>query len=183
MPKSIIVFDTETTGLTKPALSNLDFQPFMTEIYACKLTSDFEFVGEYEQLIKPPVDISQEITKITGISNEMVKDAPDFYTCYPALYDFFCGVDIIVGQNVNFDINILTYELMRHDLQSKFCWAKRHICTIEASMHYLNKRMKLSDLHTFLFGESFKEAHRAKNDVMATIRCFIELVKRGDIEL
>ena len=75
------------------------------------------------------------------------------------------------------------YELMRHDWDKKFCFPKRHICTVEASYHYNNKRMKLQDLHEFLFGEGFTDAHRAKSDVMATVRCFIELVKRGDIEL
>jgi DNA polymerase-3 subunit alpha len=43
--------------------------------------------------------------------------------------------------------------------------------------------MKLADLHEFLFGEGFEDAHRAKSDVMATVRCFIELCKRGDIVL
>lgn len=179
----IIVLDTETTGLIKPIPTDVKFQPFMTEIYACALDENFEFLGEYETLVKPPIPISAEITKITGITDEKLKDAPSFSMIYSDLYDFIKGTDIVVGQNIEFDINVIYYELMRHDFDKKFCWPKRHVCTIESSYHYKNKRLNLQKLHEFLFGEGFKDAHRAKVDVMATVRCFIELVKRGDIVL
>ena len=179
----IIVTDTETTGLVKPIPTDIRFQPFLTEVYACKMNGKFEFIDELETFVRPPIPIPAEITKITGIDDEMLTGAPPFSQIYDNLYDFFRGVDIVVGQNIGYDINVLHYELMRHDLDKKFCWPKRHICTIEASYHYKNKRMKLQDLHDFLFGEGFQDAHRAKSDVMATVRCFIELVKRGDIVL
>ena len=72
---------------------------------------------------------------------------------------------------------------MRHDLEKKFCWPKHHICTVEKSYHYENKRLKLMALHEYLFNKGFKDAHRAKNDVLPTVRCFIEMCKRGDIDL
>ena len=180
---NIIITDTETTGLTKPIPTDIQFQPFMTEIYACKINEKFEFIEEFETFVKPPLPQTKEIIKITGIDDAMLKDAPTFAQVYPRLYDFFCGVDVVVGQNIGFDINIIHYELMRHDWDKKFCYPKRQICTIEASYHYKNKRMKLSDLHEFLFGEGFSNAHRAKSDVMATTRCFVELCRRGDIVL
>lgn len=180
---NIIITDTETTGLVKPIPTDIQFQPFMTEIYACKLNENFEFIGEFTTLVKPPIPITKEIVKITGIDDALVANAPTFAEIYDGLYDFFCGVDIVVGQNISFDINIIHYELLRHDWDKKFCYPKRQICTIESSYHYKNKRQKLSDLHEFLFGEGFEDAHRAKSDVMATTRVFIELVKRGDIVL
>lgn len=180
---NIIITDTETTGLVKPIPTDIQFQPFMTEIYACKLNENFEFLEEFETLVRPPIPISAEITKITGIDDAKLIGAPTFAEIYDDLYKFFCGTDIVVGQNITFDINIIHYELLRHDWDKKFCWPKRQVCTIEASYHYKNKRQKLSDLHEFLFGEGFEDAHRAKVDVMATTRCFIELVKRGDIVL
>lgn len=180
---NIIITDTETTGLVKPVPTDLIYQPFMTEIYACKINEDFEFIDEFESMVKPPIPISPEITKITGITDADVADAPSFADIYHDLYDFFSGADIIVGQNIEFDISVIHYELMRHDWDKKFCFAKRHICTIESSYHYQNRRLNLTKLHEFLFGEAFKDSHRAKGDVMATTRCFIELVKRGDIVL
>lgn len=180
---NIIITDTETTGLIKPIPTDMQFQPFMTEIYACKLNENFEFISEFETLVRPPIPITKEITKITGIDDAKLIGAPTFAEIYDGLYDFFCGADIVVGQNIEFDINIIHYELMRHNWDKKFCWPKKHICTIEASYHYENKRLNLAKLHEFLFGEGFEDAHRAKSDVMATVRCFIELVKRGDIVL
>jgi len=180
---TIIITDTETTGLVKPIPTDIQFQPFMTEIYACKMNGLFEFIEEIDTLVKPPIPISPEITKITGITDATVAGAPSFANIYPELNSFFCGADAVVGQNIEFDINILHYELMRHDWDKKFCWPSRHICTIEASYHYKNKRMKLADLHEHLFGETFKDAHRAKGDVMATVRCFIKMVELGDIVL
>jgi len=179
---NIIILDTETTGLTKPIPTNIDKQPFITEFYAIKLTPEFKFVDEMETFIKPPIPISEEITKITGIDDNTVKDAPKFFEIYDQLYDFFDGVRYVVGQNIMYDLDVINYELFRHNLERKFPWPKHHICTIESSYHYKNKRMKLSDLHEYLFGEGFKDAHRAKSDVMATVRCFIEIYERGDVK-
>lgn len=177
----IIIFDTETTGLLKPIPTMMEKQPFITEIYAARISPEFDFLAEANLLIKPPVHIEPEITKITGIDDELVKESPVFLEVYDELYDLFEGVQYVVGQNVMFDINMLFNELFRHNLEKKFPWPKHHICTIESSYHYKNKRLNLMALHEYLFGKGFKEAHRAKNDVMATIRCFIELNARGDI--
>jgi len=179
----IIIVDTETTGLLKPIPTKIEKQPFATEIYAVRLSPDFKFVSEIDTLIKPPIPISEEITKITGISDETVKDAPSFFQIYDELYDLFEGCRYVVGQNIEFDIGILDYELSRHNFERKFPWPKHHICTIESSYHYKNKRLKLSDLHELLLGKGFAGAHRAKTDVMATVRCFIELYKRGEIKI
>lgn len=179
----IIITDKETTGLIKPLPTNIVNQPFVTEVYAVRVTKDFEFVREIETLIKPPIPIPKEITKITGIDDSMVEKAPSFLEVYDDLYDLYEGCRYVVGQNIEFDLGMLNFELFRHNLERKFPWPKHHICTIEASYHYHNKRLSLSKLHEFLFGESFEDAHRAKSDVQATLRCFIELVKRGDINV
>ena len=182
---NIIITDTETTGLQKPIPTDIQFQPFMCEIYACKLSfkEDFEFIDEFETFIKPPIPMPPDATKINGITDDMLVGAPSFADAYDGIYDFFCGADSVVGHNIEFDLNIINNELVRHDWDKKFCWPKQHICTIESSYHYENKRLNLQKLHEFLFGEGFEKGHRAKTDVMATVRCFIELVKRGDIVL
>lgn len=179
----IIVFDTETTGLVKPIPTNIQFQPFMTEIFCLKIDENFNKVDEFESMVKPPIPISKEITKITGITDDDVKDAPTFFEIYNGLYDFFNGVDIVVGHNVAFDIDIIHYELMRHDLGKKFSYPKKHICTVEKSYHLQNKRLNLQSLHEELFGVGFDGGHRAKFDVIATVNCFAELCARKDIIL
>lgn len=179
----IVIFDTETTGLTKPIPTDIKFQPFMTEIFCFKIDDNFNQIGEFETMVKPPIPISKEITKITGITNEDVEGAPTFFEIYNRLYTFFSDVDIVVGHNVAFDIDVVHYELMRHDLDKKFCYPKRHICTVESSYSLENKRLNLQKLHVKLFGKEFEEAHRARNDVMATARCFIKLHEIGKIIL
>lgn len=181
--RDIIIFDTETTGLDFPNPTSIERQPYITEIYAVRLTNDFKFVSEIDTMINPPVPISEEITRITGIKQSDVDDADPFINVYDRLYDLFEGVNFVVGHNVNFDLRMLKFELFRHDFQNKFHWPKYHLCTVEGSKHYQNKRLTLQKLHEFLFGHEFTNAHRAKNDVQATCKCFMELVKRGDFNL
>jgi len=179
----IIIIDTETTGLLRPIPTKIENQPFITEIYAMRIDKDFKFIKELDTLIKPPIPISEEITRITGIDDYKVRNSPSFISVYERLYNIFEGVRYVVGQNIEFDLGMLNYELFRHNLERKFPWPKNHICTIESSFHYKKKRMKLMDLHQFLLGEGFEGAHRAKDDVLATTRCFIELHNRGDIKV
>lgn len=179
----IIIMDTETTGLVKPIPTNVNKQPFITEFYGARISPDFKFISELDTLIKPPIPIEDKITKITGISDDTVKDAPEFLDMYDKLHDFFEGCRYVVGHNIEFDLAMLKWELFRHNLEFKFPWPKHHICTVEKSFHYFKKRLKLVQLHEHLFDSDFPNAHRAKNDVMPTIRCFIEMVKRGDINI
>ena len=179
----IVILDTETSGLIRPTPTELTFQPFMAEFYGIHLTENCEFVDEFETFVKMPIPMPKEAGKINGITDEMLSNAPSFFQIYEELYDFMKGADIIVGQNVQYDMGIIGFELMRHDLDRKFCYPKRYVDTIEASFRYKNKRLNLQALHELLFGEGFVKGHRARTDVMATVRCFIELVKRGDIVL
>ena len=177
----VIILDTETTGLDGPNATNIERQPYITELYCVRLTRDFEFVSEFESMIKPPIPISEEITRITGITQADVDSAPPFIKVYDAIYDIFEGANYVVGHNIEFDLRLLKYELFRHDFEYAFPWPKHHTCTVEKSKHYFNKRLKLMQLHEYLFNKPFTGAHRARTDVEATARCFMEMVKRGDI--
>lgn len=180
----MIVLDTETTGLLKPGAADIGMQPYITELYACKITPDFEFIGEIETLIKPPIPIGEDTIKITGITNEMVADAPSFIQLYDQLADFFLGETIMVAHNAPFDAGVLAWELTRYGLEFKFPWPKRHICTVEASMPIKGKRLKLSKLHELATGRPHDDgAHRAKDDVMALVRGFKWLVEEGYVKL
>jgi len=179
----IIIFDTETTGLDAPLATKIESQPYITEFYAVRLTKDFEFIDEVETMIKPPIPISEEITKITGITDEDVKDAPSFIQVYDQIYNLFECCKNVVGHNVMFDLRLLKFELFRYDLEYCFNWPRNRICTVEKSKHYQNKRLTLQKLHIHLFGSEFTGAHRARHDVEATAKCFMEMVRRGDIVL
>lgn len=176
----MIVIDTETTGLLKPDAAKLDLQPFITEIYVTRVDNvTLEFIDEFETYVKPMVPISEEITKITGITNETVADAPKFIEIFDKLADFFLGETICVGHNVAFDLGVLWAELSRHRLEYHFPWPKTWICTVEKSMSIEHRRITLRSLYELATGHPPANSHRAKDDVNTTIVCFKWLRDQG----
>lgn len=180
---NIIVWDTETTGLLQPEIVDLNKQPYIIEICCIKLEMDeeknLEVVDIFETFVKPPVPISEEITKITGIDESMVANSPEFIEIYKDLAEFHKGVDTTVAHNLMFDMGMLTNELARHDLEYKFPYPMNHVCTVEASMAIKNKRMKLGDLYKHVTGSYIQGAHRARVDVEALVECYAYLVKEN----
>ncbi len=186
MSKELIanLFDTETTGLVVPSANDLTKQPYIAELYVMKVVhrSDgvIEKIDELETFLKPPVPLSDEITRITGIDNGMVADAPSFAKKYHEIAEFFFGVDRMVAHNLAFDRSMMLYELARLNKQLNFTWPIQHVCTVEKSMHIEQRRMSLTKLHDHYFNKDFP-AHRARNDVEAMFRCYKELAKEGAI--
>lgn len=177
-----IPFDTETTGLLKPEANDINQQPYIIEIYCAKIDEDFQMLGEFHSFIKPPVQISEKITEITGISNEMVKGAPDFATVYTDLAKFFQGADEMIAHNLPFDRSMVANELLRINKLLNFPWPIKHTCTIEKSMPIEQRRMNLTRLHEHFFNKGFA-AHRAKDDVNAMIRCYHAMSEAGTYNL
>lgn len=100
-----IVFDIETTGLD----SSYDE---VIEIGAIKV-KDNKIVSKFNSLVKPRNEIDEYITELTGITNEMVKDAPTIEEILPDFMNYI-GNDILIGHNVNFDINFIYDNLYRN---------------------------------------------------------------------
>lgn len=180
-----ILFDTETTGLLKPKASPLSGQPSIIEFYGLKVLEGvvdgertFEVIGEFDELFKPPHLVSAEITRITGIDNNMLENKRSFASVYPELIEFFHGSHRMVAHNMSFDRQMLANELMRVDKQFHFPWPPSHVCTVEKTIAVEQRRLNLQKLHNHLFGTDFQGAHRAKNDVLPLYRCYKELVKR-----
>lgn len=167
-----LVFDTETTGLLKPAAVPLAQQPYITEIFAYILDEDLKPIGEFETFLKPPVPIPDECVKITGITNEMVKDAPTFADIYDELVEFCMGVRTMVAHNLTFDRGMLRNELRRIGRELNFPWPPVHHCTVELSMHLEGKRLNLGKLYKKATGKEIEGAHRARNDVDALVECY-----------
>lgn len=178
----MIVFDTETTGLVGSHLLPKEKQPKIIEIYAAKLDDvTLEQIDELDLLIDPGELISEEITGITSITNDMVKGKGRFAEHFQKIADFWLGEKIDVGHNIAFDLDMMTAELRRMGKIRAFPWAMNHLCTVELSEHYEGRRMKLADLYEYLTGEKFEGAHRARADVQGTATCLREIAKRGDM--
>lgn len=183
------IFDTETTDLISNLLLPLDRQPRVYEFFATRIAipddnswpeeGDWTVVGELEFLCHPGIKIPEMSTKITGITDEMVKDCPPFPEFFERVRDIFAGA-IPVAHNLSYDRDMINLE-SRRITGKEFEWSKRGICTVEATEHLKGHRLNLSALHELLFGEKFEGAHRAREDVAALTRCFKKLM--ADAEL
>jgi len=125
MPKHYIILDLETTGLHP-------YRHGITEIAAVKFDGE-RIVEQFHTLINPERHISQGITRLTGITNEMVADAPIISQVMPKFREFLAE-EYIVGHNVSFDYRFLNhyhYECFASYLQNEA------ICTMKLSRRYL----------------------------------------------
>jgi DNA polymerase III epsilon subunit-like protein len=144
-----------------------------------KLDDDLNFIDDIETFVKPPVPIPDIVTKITGITDATVANAPTFVQLYNEWVDFFIGERIVVGHHVTFDLGVLYCELARHSYEFHFPWPATWLCTVEKSMSIEHRRLTLSKLHELATGQPHEGAHRAKADVIATIKGFAWLREQG----
>lgn len=181
----MILFDVETTGLAKPDAQPVKEQHRIIEFAAVKLDDEtLEETEEFCQLIHPGVPLPPVITKITGITDAMLRDAPPFKEVLRPLKKFFLGEKNLVAHNLGFDRSMLAWELERLGHEHRFPWPPRHVCTVEAStqFHPEGKNMKLGDLYTLATnGGQIQGAHRGLTDVRAMAVCVRWLADKGII--
>jgi DNA polymerase-3 subunit alpha (Gram-positive type) len=163
----MIIFDTETTGLVEPASVPLDRQPEIIEFAAVRLDiNTLEEQSYISFLVKPKrLPLPEKIVGITGITDDMLKDARSFARHLPTIEMFFLGVPICVAHNCKFDIDMLRLELMRLDRVCKFPWPPQQLCTVEENMDITGRRMRLIDLYEHAIGAKPTTSHRALDDV------------------
>ena len=97
-PKDYTVIDIETTGLSN------NYNEII-ELSALKIRND-KIVDRYSTLVKPKGKISSFISKLTGITNEMVDTAPSIENILDKYIEFIDN-DVVVGHNVRFDIGFI----------------------------------------------------------------------------
>ena len=176
---SIIFGDTETTGLTVAQGAKLEFQPYIIEACFIRTNNNLQVTGEFTSLIKPPIPIKKEATRVNKITDQMVSKAPTFAKVYQDLTKVFLGCHTFVAHNLSFDLNVIGFELLRLGKFFNFPWPPIHFCTVEQSLHLRGHKLKLSELYQMATGlPEIEGAHRAKKDVMALIECYKWLRKK-----
>lgn len=170
-----IIFDTETTGLTLPRVADMAKQPRIIDIGIRVVdASNGNVIADMEQLVNPEIVISEEITKIGGITNEILAGKRTFKEIVPELDCMFDGVDILLAHNAPFDVSVLTYELMRVGANEKFNWPKDIICTAHEYASLVGFLPRLTDLYLKVMGEELEQLHRAMPDVIALHRILVK---------
>lgn len=187
-----IILDTETTGLLMPNLAPVESQPQIIEIYAAKFNEEtFEVIDEFETFVKPltltgdqlyledPINKIQHICRITNIYDYMLTNAPLFSDIAISLNNFFKNEDLVVGQNIMFDLDVLRHNYRRINKENLFYDFNKKACTIEMSYPLNKKRTKLGDLYQMATGQVLENAHRAKDDTLATLKVYQWLLEEG----
>lgn len=166
-----LVFDTETTGLTLHPSAAMIYQPHITE-FASIAIENGEIVEECETKINPGQGLSAEIMKITGLTDDDLKDAPRFPVALPIIRGAFKGATLLIAHNLPFDRAILRYELARAGV-TDFKWPRWELCT---SVHFglvFGRPMRMKEVYEQTFGEPLDQKHRALDDTAALARIVI----------
>jgi len=156
MAQKYAVVDLETTG-------GMPKRDKITEV-AIIIYDGNTILNEYQSLINPERSIPPHITRITGITNEMVSDAPKFYEIAKEIIETI-GDSIFVAHNVRFDYQFLKEEF----LSLGFTFTKRKLCSVKLS------RKAFPELKSYALGNLIKyfkievnNRHRAYDDAWAT---------------
>lgn len=171
-----VVFDVETTGLTLHPKAELAKQPRIIEFGAVKLGDSGEEVDAFSILINPGMEIEPEITKITGLTNDDLRDAPKFPEAVETIRKAFAGTGLMVAHNLNFDESLLRFDLERAGVED-FPWPRNKLCTVTAYAEEWGRRPRLIELFEAKLGRKYAQTHRALDDV----RALCEIVRKDEL--
>ena len=190
-----LIFDTETTGLPKKwnaPITDSDNWPRCVQLAWQLHDSKGALISDHSYLIKPEnFNIPFESEQIHGISTELAnKIGVDLEEVLNKFISDLSNAGFIIGHNVKFDLNIIGAELFRinsdvnlleKDILDTCTELTANVCKLPGGRGGKFKFPTLLELYSFLFDESFSEAHNASADVEATARAFFELVRIGII--
>jgi DNA polymerase-3 subunit epsilon len=162
------VIDIETTG-------GMPRRDRITEI-AIVLYDGSKIIDRFESLINPERSIPWEITRITGITDDMVREAPKFYEVARKIVEMTEDA-IFVAHNVRFD-----YGFIREEFATLgYTFTRRQLCTVVLSRKSFTglRSYSLGNLITH-FKIEVENRHRAMDDVMATVTILDRILSRED---
>ena len=160
MLEDYVVIDLEMTGLNPKTDAILEVAAVRVRAGKPKET--------FGSLVKTERRLSDKITELTGITEAMIKNAPDANDVMAA-YFAFVGEDVLVGHNVIFDYSFLKQWAVNH----KVSFERTAVDTLKLARKFLPPEQKktLEDLCIY-FGIPRENGHRALDDAMETARLF-----------
>ncbi len=163
LDNDLLVFDLETTGLNP-------IEDEIVEVGAVKI-SQGKIVETFETLVKPLQIIPEEVIRVHGITNAMVKDAPGIEKVIPDFYKFAENC-VLIAYNIDFDFRFLNHQSTK--LGYKF--SNKQIDALIVARTGLPglKNYKLKTVAEAL-NVSLENAHRAVHDAIATAEVVIKL--------
>lgn len=136
-----------------------------------------EVTDSYSTLINPEMDIPYFITELTGIDNNMIKDAPKFYEVAKIIVEMTMG-RTFVAHNASFDYKFIKEEFARLG----YNYDRKTMCTVKLSRKLLpgHGSYSLGKLCADL-GIEIDGRHRAAGDALATVKLFDILLKKNEM--
>ncbi|WP_299452963.1 3'-5' exonuclease [uncultured Microscilla sp.] len=159
--KPIVFFDLETTGTDT-------LNDRIVQIAIIKLAADGTR-EEKERLINPTIPIPPVVTKVHGVSDEMVKDAPTFHQVAKSLFEFIKGCDLAGYNHLNFDMPLLIEEFARAGV----VFPEPDVQYIDVMKIYYHFHPRtLSAAYQLYCQKELENAHNAMADTQATLEIF-----------
>ena len=133
-----------------------------------------EIVDQFISLVNPERPIQAFVVGLTGINNDMLRNAPKFYEVAKRIIEITDGC-IMVAHNAQFDYRILSLEFDRLG----YPFELTTLCTVELSQDLLpgHKSYSLGKL-TRALGIPMTDRHRASGDALATVKLFQMLLDK-----
>ncbi len=154
------ILDIETTG------GKYD-EEGITEIAIYKHDGQ-QIIDQFSSLINPERHIQPFVANLTGINNEMLRQAPKFFEIAKRIVEITDGC-ILVAHNAKFDYRILKTEFLRLGFE----YEKETLCTVELAKQLIPGHGSYSlGKITRALGIPVSDRHRAAGDAMATVKLF-----------
>lgn len=163
---TFICFDIETTGLSAA-------RDKITEIGAVKVENGI-ITDKFSTFVNPEMPIPQKITQLTGITDEMVKDAPSQSEAVSAFLKF-AGDNVLVAHNAPFDTSFIAKAC--EDMGREYNYTSIDTVAISRAILTDIKNCKLDTVAKFLRLGEFNH-HRATDDAEMLAKIFITLCRR-----
>ena len=163
---TFICFDIETTGLSAA-------RDKITEIGAVKVENGI-ITDKFSTFVNPEMPIPQKITQLTGITDEMVKDAPSQREAVSAFLEF-AGDNVLVAHNAPFDTSFIAKAC--EDMGREYNYTSIDTVAISRAILTDIKNCKLDTVAKFLRLGEFNH-HRATDDAEMLAKIFITLCRR-----
>ncbi len=168
--KKYAIIDIETTG-------GLVKRDKITEI-AIVLHNGEQIVDRFESLVNPERSIPEFISRMTGITDEMVSEAPKFYEIARQIIEMTEGA-VFVAHNARFDYSFIREEFQRLG----YTYSRKQLCTVRLARQVFPDLKKYGlDALIRHFGIQVTHRHRAMDDTLATTEVFQYILSHNTSE-
>ena len=201
----LLVFDTETSGLPEERGQSLYAThkwPYIMQLsYLFYDSSNNEIIQLYDSLVRldNTIVISENSIAIHNITQEMCTNSgqpiKDVITSF---INALMSADVIIGHNIQFDINMIRVECIRNNIKFNFNTNKEnkqitHYCTMKKGKNITHiestslngdkyiKYPKLIELYKYYFNEEVNGLHNSLTDILVCFRCYYKIEHNLDI--